>query len=712
MDTRASNSKLVEPLSEPERTLDVTGKTYYLFNQSQYTIELLKKHSLDECVSMSTPMATKRLDADLQGTPTNQITYRRMIGGLIYPTASHPDIAYATFYSKTKHIDIQYHFIKEYVEKGIVELFFVETEYQLADLFTKALLKERFEYLVRHIEAIIEVGEEIKKIFEAHYNDYNYLFFQTDQLEWVLWYAPWLSDQLEWICGMLYGLVINWSSSAIETSRNRVNVMPPFAPKKFRMGVAIATGRRGYYKPGTRAWEYQLTDKEKEMERMMIYWDQVEYEVSDDDDSDLKSTARSVPKDYELEDTGVARGLGVTIQFGLGSSKKGGRVVLELGLGRVFVLDVMGGGMGDCIFINCGFSVAVWCGGVELGIRMDGGGSEFGISSWRGSRVDGRSYLLSGAIDGSEANRIMRDSKLEFENSRKGVDHIEGEVEQSKGGVRVAREDDRGVTEGREDVREVFNIVEADRVKMDVSRVEGIIGKKLGKEALSERVSEELVNLYGSLNVSNNFLAELRIDHVAMMWVELDLHLERVRVVWDPWDIVEAVVFSINMKKDIAGCGHESKCNFAVFGLVEVSIMGLQVTVFMGRICDVRVSVLNGSNFGTKKLPKQDSGITGMAGCKPNLSNVLASVVVDTCDLIAGRRCNTSVGVGGGRAQSGSEWEQGRGGSLIANGGGRLELGDSAWKLALVVFCGVRRADGGLRTVGLCWRLNKIQAGR
>ncbi|GKE17627.1 retrovirus-related pol polyprotein from transposon TNT 1-94 [Tanacetum coccineum] len=39
--------------------------------QSQYAIELLKKHGLDECVSMRTPMATKRLDADLQGTPTD-----------------------------------------------------------------------------------------------------------------------------------------------------------------------------------------------------------------------------------------------------------------------------------------------------------------------------------------------------------------------------------------------------------------------------------------------------------------------------------------------------------------------------------------------------------------------------------------------------------------------------------------------------------------
>nr|GEV50570.1 Gag-Pol polyprotein [Tanacetum cinerariifolium] len=45
-------------------------------SQAQYAIELLKKHNMDECVSMSTHMATKRLDDDLQGTPTNQTTYR------------------------------------------------------------------------------------------------------------------------------------------------------------------------------------------------------------------------------------------------------------------------------------------------------------------------------------------------------------------------------------------------------------------------------------------------------------------------------------------------------------------------------------------------------------------------------------------------------------------------------------------------------------
>nr|GEZ49788.1 hypothetical protein [Tanacetum cinerariifolium] len=54
-------------------------------------------------------------------------------------------------YSRTKHIHTLYHFIKEQVENGIIELYFVRTEYQLADMFTKALLEDRFKYLVRRI---------------------------------------------------------------------------------------------------------------------------------------------------------------------------------------------------------------------------------------------------------------------------------------------------------------------------------------------------------------------------------------------------------------------------------------------------------------------------------------------------------------------------------------------------------------------------------
>ncbi|GJW78221.1 hypothetical protein Tco_0139903 [Tanacetum coccineum] len=129
----------------------------------------------------------------------------------------------------------------------------------------------------------------------------------------------------------------------------------------------------------------------------------------------------------------------------------------------------------------------------------------------------GGSYLLGGAIDGSKANGIIRDPKLELKSSHftfdlvplsyESVDVVDECLEKGKsvdgmiagvarvhgddvaktvfrmrnghvevygyafwvnqctsgfhgvnepGGVRVAREDDRGVTEGREDVREVF----------------------------------------------------------------------------------------------------------------------------------------------------------------------------------------------------------------------------------------------------------------
>ncbi|GJS77800.1 retrovirus-related pol polyprotein from transposon TNT 1-94 [Tanacetum coccineum] len=257
-------------------------------NQAKYAQEILKKHGMTSCDSIGTPMATKHLDADLSGTPVDQMKYRSMVGALMYLTASRPDIVHATCYcaryqakptekhltvvkrifrylkdsinmglwypkdtgfeltafldsdhagcldsrkstsggiqflggdklvswsskkqdctsmssaeaeyvslsaccaqvlwlrtqltdygfhfdkipmycdskaaiaiscnpvqhSRTKHIDVRYHFIKEQVEKGIVELFFVGTEYQLADLFTKALSEDRFKYLVRRL---------------------------------------------------------------------------------------------------------------------------------------------------------------------------------------------------------------------------------------------------------------------------------------------------------------------------------------------------------------------------------------------------------------------------------------------------------------------------------------------------------------------------------------------------------------------------------
>ncbi|GJQ91270.1 retrovirus-related pol polyprotein from transposon TNT 1-94 [Tanacetum coccineum] len=52
---------------------------------------------------------------------------------------------------RTKHIAIHYHFIKEKVENEVVELNFVKTAYQLEDIFTKALERECFEFLLNRL---------------------------------------------------------------------------------------------------------------------------------------------------------------------------------------------------------------------------------------------------------------------------------------------------------------------------------------------------------------------------------------------------------------------------------------------------------------------------------------------------------------------------------------------------------------------------------
>ncbi|GJS23985.1 retrovirus-related pol polyprotein from transposon TNT 1-94 [Tanacetum coccineum] len=57
----------------------------------------------------------------------------------------------AEYIVMSKHLDIRSHFIKEHVENGVIELYFVNTEYQLADIFTKALTRERIEFLINKL---------------------------------------------------------------------------------------------------------------------------------------------------------------------------------------------------------------------------------------------------------------------------------------------------------------------------------------------------------------------------------------------------------------------------------------------------------------------------------------------------------------------------------------------------------------------------------
>ncbi|GJS10510.1 retrovirus-related pol polyprotein from transposon TNT 1-94 [Tanacetum coccineum] len=168
-----------------------------LYMQSQYTLDLLKKHGMEKCDTISTPMATGKLDANLKGTQVDQTKYQSMIGGLMYLTASRPDIAFATFdsgfelvaYSDADHVGcnddckstsggIQFLGDKlvSWSSKMLqqcplrkVQLNFTLSgpEYQLADLFTKALPKESFEYLVHRIVIIMAQQQQQQQIILA-----------------------------------------------------------------------------------------------------------------------------------------------------------------------------------------------------------------------------------------------------------------------------------------------------------------------------------------------------------------------------------------------------------------------------------------------------------------------------------------------------------------------------------------------------------------
>ncbi|GKB64369.1 hypothetical protein Tco_0920555 [Tanacetum coccineum] len=185
-------------------------------------------------VVFTTPMATAKIDADLQGTPTDQTKYRSMIGRLMYLTTSRPDIAFATFVcaryqtrpteKHLKEVKRIFRYLRQSINKGLwyskdsvfeliaysdadlvrclddykstpgglqflgdklvswsskkqdivqlcqvrklstIELNFVGTEYQLADLFTKALPREMFEYLVHMIGMRCMTPTELERL--------------------------------------------------------------------------------------------------------------------------------------------------------------------------------------------------------------------------------------------------------------------------------------------------------------------------------------------------------------------------------------------------------------------------------------------------------------------------------------------------------------------------------------------------------------------
>ena len=57
-------------------------------------------------------------------------------------------------HTKTKHIAIKYHYVRELVQDKEIKMEYVHTKEQIADIFTKALPKDAHEYLRRKLGVI------------------------------------------------------------------------------------------------------------------------------------------------------------------------------------------------------------------------------------------------------------------------------------------------------------------------------------------------------------------------------------------------------------------------------------------------------------------------------------------------------------------------------------------------------------------------------
>ncbi|GKB00857.1 retrovirus-related pol polyprotein from transposon TNT 1-94 [Tanacetum coccineum] len=108
-------------------------------------------------------------------------------------------------HSRSKHIDIRHHFIREQVENKVVELYFVETNYQLADILTKALPRERFKFLLPRLgmksDKERKTALSISKLKAARYLD-----FGLEELVPSLW----VESERDYDISAAYGITHWW----------------------------------------------------------------------------------------------------------------------------------------------------------------------------------------------------------------------------------------------------------------------------------------------------------------------------------------------------------------------------------------------------------------------------------------------------------------------------------------------------------------------
>nr|GEU45161.1 hypothetical protein [Tanacetum cinerariifolium] len=126
-------------------------------NQSKYALESLKKYGMETSEQVNTPMVEKsKLDEDPEGKVVDPIRYRGRIGTLMYLTSSRPDLVFIVcMYSRLDHAGCQY---TRRSTSGSMQLL---GERLLADIFTKALLRERLNFLIEKLGMKIKSPETL-----------------------------------------------------------------------------------------------------------------------------------------------------------------------------------------------------------------------------------------------------------------------------------------------------------------------------------------------------------------------------------------------------------------------------------------------------------------------------------------------------------------------------------------------------------------------
>nr|GEX01098.1 hypothetical protein [Tanacetum cinerariifolium] len=215
--------------------LQVNQSPYGIFiNQSNYTLEILKKYGIESCDPVGTPMEIKdKLNLDQNGTPVDATKYRSMIGALMHLTSSRPNIVHATclcarYQAKPtekhlKEVKRIFHYLQGTVNTGLwymkdsgfkltgfsdadyagckdtfkstsgeaqflgeklvswsskkqdcTALSTAEAEYvSLSNLFTKALPVDRFNYLVRRLGMRSLSPQELDRLGKSHQSRRN-----------------------------------------------------------------------------------------------------------------------------------------------------------------------------------------------------------------------------------------------------------------------------------------------------------------------------------------------------------------------------------------------------------------------------------------------------------------------------------------------------------------------------------------------------------